>query len=84
MQKAKVDAMLLMEPSTTPDPKNGLRSTTVYVTKPDDTEKETFYKRLSECGTKPGILSLLDPYSDDYIPVVRNTAKFSPAFAGSG
>ena len=41
-RKAKVDATLLVDSCTSPDPTKSLRSTAVTVMKPDDTEKQTF------------------------------------------
>ena len=31
-------------------------------------EMEIFFKNLSTCCTKPAILSLIPPYSDNYVP----------------
>ena len=43
-------------------------SHTVQVTSPTDEEIGSFYKSLGELSTKPAILSLVDPYSDNYVP----------------
>ena len=47
----------------------------VLVRKPDDLEKKNFFQILSMCGTKPGILTFEEPYSDNY-----NYSKGSAAF----
>lgn len=36
----------------------------------DQSALDNFFKELSKCGTKPAILSIVDPYSDNYVPKV--------------
>ncbi len=38
------------------------------VSKPDNFEMNSFFKKLSESETRPAILSIVSPYSDNYIP----------------
>ncbi len=38
--------------------------------KPDNFEIDTFLKKLNESGKNPAILSIVSPYSDNYIPKV--------------
>ena len=35
---------------------------------PDQSEVVSFFENLSKCGSKPAILSLVHPYSDNYVP----------------
>ena len=34
---------------------------------PDQSEVASFFENLSKCGSKPAILSLVHPYSDNYV-----------------
>ena len=36
--------------------------------KPESSELDNFFTKLSQCSTKPVILSIVTPYSDSYIP----------------
>ena len=40
----------------------------VTVKKPESSELDNFFTKLSQCSTKPAILSIVTPYSDSYIP----------------
>ena len=40
-----------------------------YVPQPTDEEMSQLYEALNVAGTKPAILSLIDPYSDKYVPI---------------
>lgn len=42
----------------------------IIVPKPGTSDLQKFFSRLSDCGTKPAILSIIKPYSDSYIPKV--------------
>ena len=35
---------------------------------PPDSELDAFYKALADTGTKPVVLSTIEPYSDSYVP----------------
>lgn len=35
---------------------------------PEENEFNSFVQKLSQCGTKPSVLSLIPPYADSYIP----------------
>ena len=52
-------------PSTYFDNESAVMDTTVKVT---NEEMEILFKNLSTCYTKPAILSLIPPYSDNYVP----------------
>ena len=38
------------------------------VPKPSDFELEDFFQKISKCGCKPAVLSLVNPFSDAYVP----------------
>ena len=38
------------------------------VPKPSDFELEDFFQKISKCGSKPAVLSLVTPFSDAYVP----------------
>ena len=44
------------------------KETRVFTKAPDSSEFNNFFEKLSKSGTKPGILSFVDPYSDNYVP----------------
>ena len=35
--------------------------------KPSDFELEDFFQKISKCGSKPAVLSLVNPFSDAYV-----------------
>lgn len=41
---------------------------TVHAQTPNCEEIKDFFSKLSACGTKPAILSLVDPYASNYVP----------------
>ena len=43
---------------------------TSIIIAPGQSDLGNFFDKLSKCGTKPAILSLVDPYSDNYVPKV--------------
>ena len=47
------------------------------VPKPSDFELEDFFQKISKCGSKPAVLSLVNPFSDAYVPRDFNE-EFSP------
>ena len=44
------------------------KETCVFTKAPDSSELNNFFEKLSKSGTKPDILSCVDPYSDNYVP----------------
>ena len=44
------------------------KETRVFTKAPDSSELNNFFEKLNKSGTKPGILSFVDPYSDNYVP----------------
>ena len=44
------------------------KETRVFTKAPDSSELNNFFEKLSKSRTKPGILSFVDPYSDNYVP----------------
>ena len=48
------------------------------VAKPISSEVDDFFLKLSKCNTKPAILSIVDPYSDKYVPKVAQPSFPTP------
>ena len=61
-------------PPETNDPvrKSDLQSTPDANITPTANELEVFFKKLSESGKKPVVLSLVSAYSDAYVPLYKN------------
>lgn len=49
-------------------PTPSISSKSLTVQAPEECEVNTFLQKLSQCGTKPSVLSLTPPYADSYIP----------------
>ena len=64
--KGKIDTAL----DTLPPPSKATthKSVSVGISPPTEAELSKFYKSLSDCGTKPGILSVVLPYAKGYAP----------------
>ena len=43
---------------------------------PSELELTDFYAKLSECGSKPGLLSIIPPYSKQYVPKLLKTSSY--------
>ncbi len=55
---------------TSPMPSSSQQGFKASASKPDNFEIDTFFKKLNESGKNPAILSIVSPYSDNYIPKV--------------
>ncbi len=64
-KKKLIDDALEVEPPS----KQIQRSPSTIVDLPDITDINNFYNKLSECKTKPAILSITPPYADSYKPM---------------
>lgn len=63
----------LLLPSHVADPVSS--NTTGISTKPSSTEIMSFYASLNSCGHRPALLSLIEPYSDNFLNRVDNCIK---------
>ena len=63
-KKKSIDDALEVEPH----PKQIQRPPSTVVDSPDIIDNNNFYSKLSECGTKPAILSITPPYANNYKP----------------
>lgn len=62
-KKKRIDDALEVEA-----PAKRMRRTPTTVDSPDVMDISNFYSKLSECGTKPAILSIIPPYANNYKP----------------
>ncbi len=56
-----------MEITPPSNPSKRIRRTPI-IDSPETTDTNCFYSKLSECGTKPAILSITTPYAENYKP----------------
>ena len=63
-KKKSIDDALEVEPH----PKRNRRPPSTVVDSPDIIDINNSYSKLSECGTKPAILSITPPYANNYKP----------------
>lgn len=69
-KKTKIDSVLSMasEPTQMPVSTPSPSSNTAAVKSPDSCELRSLFQTLSECGTKPAVLSVVFPYANNYTP----------------
>lgn len=73
-KQKKIDASISQQPEHV----SLEAASSINVEKPGSSELDNFFLKLSKCSTKPAILSIIDPYSDSYIPKVAQPSFPKP------